>query len=232
MHRTLLAQAPLEPITPGDLAKVKQPKIVFIAVPRHGIITVGPFEKILEPLLKEHEVDASVVSPDRIILPCLQRQLPSINKTIGSAISLVSSNTLKGKAQSSLRTISLPNSNAFRHDLKLALACNISSALRTITPWTALIGPEVSRILRDTMPSDMWICNEIAAATGSGKNFDVAKHCSVLIRENLEERARAIGQNLIVSAALTESGADNEVCHAERVFHLHTLESKEVWLRE
>ena len=82
------------------------------------------------------------------------------------------------------------------------------------------------------MPSNMWICNEIAAATGSQKDFDIAKHCSVLIRENLEEKAKAIGENLIVSAALTERGFDDEVCHAERIFELHTLESKEVWFRE
>lgn len=232
MHRTLLAQAPLEPITPGDLAHVKQPNIVFIAIPRPSIITVGPLEEVLDPLLKEHEVNVSVVSPDCIILPCLQSQLPSIHKTLGSAVSVVSSVPFQGKAQSSLRTISLPSSNAFRHDLKLALACNISSALRTITPWTALIGPEISRILRDTIPSDMWICNEIAAATGSQKDFDIAKHCSVLVRENLEEKAKAIGQNLIVSAALTETGVNDEACHAERVFELHTLELKEVWFRE
>ena len=232
MHRTLFTQAPLEPISPGDLAKIKEPNIVFIAIPRQSVITVGPFEELLDPLLKEQGVDMSVVPPDSIILPCLQRQLPSIHVRIGSAVSHVSSNALQGKAQSSLRTISLPSSNAFRHDLKLALACNISSALRTITPWTALIGPEVSWILRDTLPPDMWICNEIAAATGSQRNFDIAKHCSVLIRENLEVKARAIGQNLIVSAALTESGVDGEVCHAERVFKLHTLESKEEWFRE
>ena len=80
MHRTLLAQAPLESITPGDLADVKQPNIVFIAIPRHSIITVGPFEEVLDPLLMELEVDVSMVESDRIILPCFQRQLPSVHK--------------------------------------------------------------------------------------------------------------------------------------------------------
>ena len=231
MHRTLLAQAPLEQIPPEDLPQVQEPRIAFISVPRYSVTTVGPFEKLLGPLVEENNVDISTVPQDRIILPCLERQLPSIYQQLGKAVSLIPSKVFHGKAQSSLRTISLPASNAFHHDLKFALACNISSALRTITPWTALIGPEVSGILHNILPSDMWVCHEIAAVTGSQLDFDKAKHCSVLIRENLEGKARARGETLIVSAALAERGVDGEACHAERVFELRTEAQKEVWFR-
>ncbi|KAL8803044.1 MAG: hypothetical protein Q9182_003414 [Xanthomendoza sp. 2 TL-2023] len=78
---------------------------------------------------------------------------------------------------------------------------------------------------------NMTFANELAAATGSDANFDKAKHCSVLVRENLEEKARANGETLIVSAALAEKGVIGEVCHAEQLFELCTEAQKEIWFR-
>ena len=231
MHRTLLARDPLTPISLHDLAEVQEPSIIFISALRSDFITTGDYEKVLASLLRENAVDVRTVSKDRIILACLKRQLPSITQQLGPSVLILSSKPLRAKAQSSLRTVSLPAASTFRHDLKLALACNITSALRTITPWTALIGPEVSIILAKTLPPDMWVCNELAAITGSASNFDKAKHCSMLIRENLEEKARNRGETMIVSAALAERGVDDMACHAERVFELHTENLKEVWFR-
>ena len=232
MHRTLLAQPPLDSVQPGDLSSIQNPRVALISVPRSSMITVGPFEKLLASLIKENGIEASKIPGDRIIIPCLSRQLPAIVQQLGSSVTIIPSTVIYGRAQSSLRTISLSASRLFQYDLKLALACNISSALRTITPWTALIGPEVSSILDNVLSSDMWVCGEIAAATGSDTDFDKAKHRSVLIRENLEARARARGETLIVSAALAERGADSEICHAERVFGLHSEAQKEIWFRK
>lgn len=116
-----------------------------MSVPRRYITTVGQFEKLLIPFFGEYDVDTSMVPQDNIILPCVERQLPAIHQQFGSEISLLSSRPLCCKARSSLRTISLRTSTSFRYDLRLALACNITSALRTITLWTALIGPEAHR---------------------------------------------------------------------------------------
>lgn len=231
MHRTILAQRPLPEISPERLRELQEPNVIFISVPRHYTATVGPFEKVLMPLLEQYAVDVSTIAEDRIVMPCLELQLASIFQQIPEVLQLPSK-TLHGQAQSSLRTISFSESETFHHDLKLALACRITSALRTITPWTALIGPEVSQILNDVLPSSMWVCDEIAAITGSHSDFDKAKHCSVLIRHNLEARARAQGQALVVSAALSEKGADGGICHAERVFELRTEDQKETWFRE
>jgi len=231
MHRTILAQDPLAEITPEDLPRLQYLEIVFISVPRHYTATVGPYEDLLVPLLEEFAVDVSTITKDRIILPCLELQLASICLQTPEVLQLPSK-TLHSRAQSSLRTVSLSESKTFHHDLKFALACKITSALRTITPWTALIGPEVSQILEELLPPSLWVCDEIAAVTGSHPDFDKAKHCSVLIRQNLEARARARSEALIVSAALSEKGADGGICHAERVFELHTEEQKEAWFRK
>lgn len=231
MHRTILSQKPLPEITTENLEQLLEPEVIFVSVPRHHTAIVGPFEDLLKPLLQQYAMDMSTHTEDRVIMPCLELQFASIRKQIPEAQQLPSK-TLHGQAQSSLRTISLSESTNFHHDLKLALACKITSALRTITPWTALIGPEVSQILNDVLPPSMWVCDEIAAITGSHSDFDKAKHCSVLIRQNLEARARDQNQALIVSAALSEKGADGGMCYAERVFGLRSEDQKEAWFRE
>ena len=195
-------------------------------------MTVGPFDQLLGPLVQQYVRNIPQHVDDRIILPCFERQFAMICQQVRGDIWVVDSKELKAQVQSSLRTVTLPTAETFHHHLKLALACNITSALRTITPWTALVGPEVSDILHEILPSSMWVCRELAAATGSQSDFDVAKHFSVLIRENLEPRASARGETLIVAAALAEKGVDGGLCHAERVFGLDSEAKREEWFRQ
>ena len=232
MHRTCLAQPPLEPLEPGDLHSVLTPEILFLSVRRTDIIAIGPFEDRLKPLLEELRISTASISPDNIVIPCLARQLPSIRLRLNDKVTILSTKKLHAKSQASIRTVSLSPRMTFGYDLKFAFACNISSALRTVTPWTASVGPELSILLPKVLPPTMWVVGEIAAVTGSQSEFDVAKHVSVLIRENLEFRAHSQGQCLIVASALAESGVTGDLCHAERVFELTNLERKKDWLRE
>jgi len=233
MHRTCLAQAPLSPILPGEIPLLLEPEILFISVLRSDLHITGDFESEIRPLFKENDIPTSAVPSDRIIIPCLARQLPAILEQLGPSVQKIPTpKPLHAQAQASLRTVSLPPDSAFPHHLKFTLACKITSALRTITPWTANIGPEVSVLLQKLLPPTMWVFTEIGAVTGSNPDFDKAKHISVLIRENVELRARAHGETLIPAAALAERGIDNEECHAARIFHLDTLEKKKAWFRK
>ena len=207
------------------------PDICFVSVNRSDVLTVGPFESLIRPLIHDNEVDVTSASSDRIIVPCLARQVPAIRQRLGHSVRLLRSKPLVAEAQASLRTVSFKHGSAFPHDLKFALACNITSALRTVTPWTVLVGPEISGVLGKLLPASMWVCNEIAAVTGSQPDFDQAKHVSVLVRENLEAKARSRGECLIIAAALAERGLDGEECHAARVFQLVTVAQKKAWLR-
>ena len=231
MHRTCLSQAPLAEIAPNELSDMMNPEIVFISVMRSDIRTVGPFELSIRQLLLEHGVELAENTSERIVLPCLARQLPAIRYHLRSNVLQLPSKPLFAQAQASMRTVSLPQGYDFPYDLKFALACNITSALRTISPWTALVGPEISAILEKLLPHSMWICKEHAAVTGSQKDFDDAKHCSVLVRENLQTKADAQGEALIISAALAERGVIGEECHVERLFNLSTLEKRQRWFR-
>ncbi|KAL8831248.1 MAG: hypothetical protein Q9191_000968 [Dirinaria sp. TL-2023a] len=225
-------EAPLAAIAPNEILQMMKPEIIFISVMRSDIRIVGPFESSIEPLLRSQGVELAENTSERIVLPCLARQLPAIRHHLRSGISQLPSTPLFGQAQASIRTVSLSPNHNFPYDLKFALACNITSALRTITPWTALVGPEICSILEKLMPRSMWICKEHAAVTGAQTDFDDAKHCSVLLRENLQRKADAQGESLIISAALAERGVEGEACHAERLFELSTLEQKQHWFRE
>jgi siderophore synthetase component len=103
-----------------------------------------------------------------------------------------------------MRTLTLRPELNFRYHLKLSLACQITSALRTITPWTALGGAEVSALLEKLLPPDMWLFKEVAAVTGAQKDFNDAKHFSCILREDLELRANAQGESLIIASAFSQ----------------------------
>ena len=127
---------------------------------------------------------------------------------------------------------SLKQGSDFPYDLTFALACNITSALRTITPWSALVGPEISAIMQKLLPPRIWICNDLAAVTGSQPNFNVAKNCSVLVRESLAAKARSQGECLIIAAALAGRSVNGKKCRAERVFQLEKVPLKREWFRK
>lgn len=138
----------------------------------------------------------------------------------------------KEKCRVSVQLTILHFRSQLPYHLKLSLACKITSALRTITPWTACIGPEVGDLLVNVLPEDLWVCKEVASITGSSHDFDTAKHLSCVLREDLEPRAATLNETLIPAGALAETDVQTgSICHAERVFSLDTLDKRKEWLR-
>jgi siderophore synthetase component len=131
-----------------------------------------------------------------------------------------------------MRTIMVRPKLEFMYHLKLSLACQITSALRTITPWSAIGAPEVSELLVKLLPKDMWVYREVASVNGGQEDFNEAKHMSCILREDLEFKARAQGEALILAAALPQPVLDCGKTHAEMLFGLDTPEQKLAWFRE
>ncbi|KAJ9492867.1 hypothetical protein VN97_g360 [Penicillium thymicola] len=228
-HRTCDAKPPLKPVKPGDIPGMLTPGITFVSLPSSDLVVAGPFEERLQPLLQALEVPE--VPEGRIVLPCLTQQLPSVIRNFPRA------NVLKSAvdcvdAQASLRSLTPRPELNFPFHLKLSLACQITSALRTITPWTAQGGPIVTGIMDRFLPPDLWIFKELAAATGSQLNFDDAKHLSCILRENLELRAEANNEVLIIAAALTQQPHGTSQPYAEILFNLRTIPQKQKWFQE
>jgi hypothetical protein len=175
------------------------PEISFLSVPRSQVRISGPFEKLLDNLMAQLNIPKC--TQDRLIVPTLSQQRPSIFSRF-SDVHVVGSDL--ASAQTSMRTVSLRPELGFRYHLKLSLACQITSALRTITPWTALGGAEVSALLEKLLPADMWVFKEVAAVTGAQSNFNDAKHLSCILREDLELRANQQDESLIIASAFSE----------------------------
>ncbi|KAI9929654.1 hypothetical protein MW887_001129 [Aspergillus wentii] len=227
-HRLCYAQEPLQPVAPEDIPAMLTPDLTFISIPRTDMHFTGPFEETLQPLLRKLQLPEP--SNERAIVPCLTQQLPSITQRFPNAIIL---KTVKecAEAQVSMRTLTIRPELEFPFHLKMSLACNITSALRTITPWTTRIGPLLSEILEKFLPPGLWMFKELAGMTGCQSDFNEAKHFSCIIRDDMEERANANNEALAVGASLAEINHDTGKSCAERVFGLETVSQKQEWLR-
>jgi hypothetical protein len=230
MHRSCFAQEPLEPISPKDVQSLRNPEIKFLAVPSSDLRITGAFQSRLRPLLQKLGIDDNKENPDTVVVPCLKRQIPAITSRF-PRVQVLPSPPVNARAQAATRTVSLAPELESPYHLKLALACFITSALRTVSPWTACVGPEVGEVLSDVLPRNLWVAREVASVTGGGDDFDEAKHISCVLREDLEPRANALGEALIPAAALAETDLATGISSAQRVFGLDTIEKRRGWLR-
>ncbi|KAJ5613865.1 hypothetical protein N7528_007519 [Penicillium herquei] len=205
------------------------PGITFLSLPSSDLHLAGPFSQLLQPLLQVLEIPDA---PEGLtILPCLTQQLPSVIQRFPRAEILKSVDDCVD-AQASLRTVTPRPELNFPFHLKLSLACQITSALRTITPWSAQGGPIVTQIMDRFLPPSLWVFKEVASATGSQSDFDEAKHLSCILRENLEIRAEANDEVLIIAAALIQQPHGTSQSYAEILFSLNTVSQKQEWFRE
>ncbi|KAJ5738629.1 hypothetical protein N7493_001784 [Penicillium malachiteum] len=205
------------------------PGITFLSLPCSDLHLAGPFNQLLQPLLQALEIPNA--SEGFTVIPCLTQQLPSVIQRFPRAEILKSVDNCVD-AQASLRTVTPRPELNFPFHLKLSLACQITSALRTITPWSAQGGPIVTQIMDRFLPPDLWVFKEVASATGSQSNFDDAKHLSCILRENLEIRAEANDEVLIIAAALIQQPHGTSQSYAEILFNLHAVSQKRKWFRE
>lgn len=227
-HRLCYAQAPLKPVDPDDIPRMLTPTLSFVSVPRTDLRFWGPFEQVLQPLLER--LDIPKPTSDRVVVPCLAQQLPSIILRFPNAI-VLKSVVECADAQASMRTLALRPELEFGYHLKLSLACQITSALRTITPWTTCGGPILTELLEGLLHPDLWVFREVAAVTGSQVDFSAARHLSCILREDPEARARENNEALIISAALAQQPPSASRTYAEILFGLETISQKQKWFR-
>ncbi|KAJ2476384.1 hypothetical protein EV174_004950, partial [Coemansia sp. RSA 2320] len=214
MHRARYSEPPLEPISPDtnmfDLA------LTFIAVPRSQIKVIGELERLLSLLYAnadaEHGGNAfildSIDCSTELAMPVHPLHLPAVLRMFSFARHLPF--TVPAKAQASLRTVCPSAPVPLGYDIKLPLGIKVTSALRTISPWSAHIGPHVTNaipsILRGAPVEDaLLIAGEPASAVSVHSDYDVAKYLSCVIRNDPEHICRPRGERVILAAALTNN---------------------------
>ncbi|KAF1825676.1 uncharacterized protein K489DRAFT_314894 [Dissoconium aciculare CBS 342.82] len=228
MGRSLVAACGLPQMLASDAPMLSQPSISFLAVDRSEVWIVGDFRKILSGLVMQFRTSAPAAN--EVVFPCLTRQISAILAHYGSA-RVVCQDAFVAAAQASLRTVTIPDRWGFPYHLKFSLSYTISSVLRAITPHSACSGPEVSHIVEDCMTADSWVCKEVAAITGSHADRTAARQITCIVREDHEARAQALGQSLIIVAALGESPTRSSECLAALTFGLGNPAAKLAWLK-
>ncbi|KAJ5757131.1 uncharacterized protein N7511_007313 [Penicillium nucicola] len=228
-HRLCYAQAPLKPHSPNALPGMLTPSIAFVSVLRIDMHPSGFYEETMTPLLRT--LDIPQPSDDRLVVPCLVQQLPAVKTYFPSAV-VVKIIEECVDAQASMRTLTSRPELGFPYHLKLSLACNITSALRTITPWSTMGGPVFSELLERFLPPDLWVFREIGSITGSQSDFNKAKHFSCILRDNLETKAQANDETLILAAALAQHPPEAKTSYAESLYNLENVQKKKDWFRK
>ncbi|GAB1313026.1 IucC family-domain-containing protein [Madurella fahalii] len=230
MHRSFYANPPMNHSI-DDIEDFLMARVIMISVPRNRVHLDGPFEESIAPLLQRLKISTTAIPADRVLLPCFAAQLPAIHQYFGTDAVPVGSSELCGMRQASMRTISIPD---FPFHVKMALSFTITSARRTMTPWTARMCIETSQLLEAIAdPELLWIAHKTAAACSAQSDYESAKHLSVMLRADPEPRARELGQCLVLPVALFE--VDSHRRRVPRVLELFnletTLEARREWFR-
>lgn len=229
MHRCFRALPPICEVEPDELSTILTPSIAFISIPQNDVIQKGPFGKALKPILENLQVPLSNES-SRIVVPCFTRQLPLIYKSFPEAKVLKIMEDC-ADAEASIRSIRLKPHISSPYLFKMSLACQITGALRTITPWDVFQTTEATRIL-DKLKPDFWLYREVAAVCGAQDNYEQASNLACIMREDPEPRARQNDESMIIIGSLIESLPGNSKSRLEALFELDIIEQKWKWMRE
>lgn len=131
--------------------------------------------------------------------------------------------------------------------LKLGVGIKLTSAVRTISPASAFLGPRFSSAVVPHLTFDrniLTVAKELASVVHVNEDGEVAKHCAAIVREcweNLSEdsgtnEGKSVGRERhVVCTSLVESGhadVENGVPTIVRVFRLDTEEKRLRWLDE
>jgi hypothetical protein len=229
MHRCFRALPPICEVEPDQLSTILTPSIAFISIPQNDVIQKGPFGKALKPILENLQVPL-LDEPSRVVVPCFTRQLPLIYKSFpGAEILKIMEDC--ADAEASIRSIRLKPHISSPYLFKMSLACQITGALRTITPWDVFQTAEATRIL-DKIKPNFWMYREIAAVCGAQDNYEQASNLACIMREDPEPRARENDESIIIVGSLIERLPGNSKSRLETLFELDTIEQKWKWMRE
>ncbi|KAJ7164011.1 IucC family-domain-containing protein [Mycena crocata] len=204
-----------------------RPKIRFVRLPSASLDTRGPFDSMMRGLVTKAALSSGTANPEdipgTIFMPVHEMQLPTVIAKFKDIEVLEP--TIDALGQSSIRTVVIPELPDMA--LKLSVNMKISSALRTISHWTADFGPRFSRDIVPKLavnPKIFSVELEPASAIYAGVDPSVRKHFTAIFRE---EYIPAPGENMIVVAALLESGHAGVPAGVPAVEHIFGLDTEE-----
>lgn len=229
MHKARRSYAPLPPLNPGEV-NLDRPNIRLLSIPRSSIQLRGDFEPLVKPLvdaiLAKKTPEDGVCGEDRVLIPVHEFQIPNVQERFKDAHVLPEENSVTAQALTSIRSVAIPDVLK-AHTIKLCVGIKVSSALRTITPYTTYFGPGFSANVVPRLSYDrkiLTIERELASAVYRHEDTDVAKHCSCVVRETIEHD----GEINVVAASLVEKiqKPDTDETLSRHVWGLDTEEKR------
>ncbi|KAI8384841.1 IucC family-domain-containing protein [Radiomyces spectabilis] len=240
MHKARKSFPPMPPLNPEHV-NLEQPKLRLVAVPRTSMKVRGDFDALSAPLVDimlgkgNDQVTGQLRRQyaDHVLIPIHELQVPNIQQKFPDAVVLSSQHEVPVYSLTSIRSVAEPDILPGL-SVKLCLGIKVSSALRTITPFTTHFGPGFSR---DVVPKlnynhkVLTVERELASACYVHEDFDVAKHCSCVLREAVEY-AKDNNDTIVPCAALVEKiqKPDTDETLVTHVWGLDTEEKRIAFL--
>ncbi|KAG6837247.1 hypothetical protein H0H93_012642 [Arthromyces matolae] len=237
MHKLRYFLPPLADLMPGSV-DLYHPRLRLIAIPREKLHITYDFETLAQPVVAAMSRKAQrdiQVRKDFVAIPVHELQIAQIRDKFEEAEIYPEDVHLDILAQQSIRSVIVPEVYSTL-SLKLGVGIKLTSAVRTISPASAYLGPRFSKNVVPALfmnPKIVTVAKELASVVSNHADGEIAKHCSAIIREAHELSSEERGERLIVCTALVESGHSGEGAHIPaviRVFDLDTEEKRIQWL--
>lgn len=216
MHKTRYAVAPTCHVKPDT--NMSKPTLMLMSISADAVDVSGEFLTIMAKLLP-----TDMVPIGRVPVLVHPLQVPNIVSMFPEAT--FHPFTVSALAQASLRTVIIPELPNYA--FKLPIGIKITSALRTISPWTTFMGPRLIPILDRIVPKSnvLQYAAERGSVSARNSNFDTAKHLACIIRDDFSAALREQNEALIVCAALTER-PNGDVARIIKICNLNTRASR------
>ncbi|KAJ3504978.1 hypothetical protein NLJ89_g7657 [Agrocybe chaxingu] len=199
------------------------PRLRFISIPKENAKITYDFERLTKPLLEAAYTEVGKpleIQEGHVVVPVHELQVFHIKDKFPEASIYPEEFNLPLLAQQSIRSVVL------------------TSAVRTISPESAYLGPRFSTQVVPVLFMDrnlVTVAKELASIVHQNTDSQVAKHCAAIVRECHEDGSEERGERLIVCTSLVEkghAGLNGHLPAVIRVFELDTQEKRLRWLEK
>lgn len=195
MHKARKSYPPMPPLYPGSY-DLDHPMVRLVGIPRSSAVLRGDYENLSQGLVnalfaagggEETETLRNKYN-NHVFIAIHELQLPNLEERFKDLVVFPSQFSIPVEALASLRSVARPDVLPGL-SVKLCLGVKISSALRTVTPFTTYFGPGFSYDVVPKLTYDhdiLTVERELGTVTYAHEDTDIAKHCSSVIREAIE----------------------------------------------
>jgi siderophore synthetase component len=193
MHKARKSFPPMSPLSPGSY-DLDHPRVRLVGIPRESAVVRGNYEELSKGLIDEllsaggNAEELRKQYNNHVFIAIHELQIPNVEEKFKDTIIFPEQHTVPVEALASLRSVACPDILPGL-SVKLCLGIKISSALRTVTPFTTYFGPGFSYDVVPKLTYDhdiLYVERELGTVSYNNEDTDLSKHCSSVVREAIE----------------------------------------------